>query len=469
MVTAKTGDAGAYIFSPLPPGSYDMSVQKDGFKPYKRYDLRATEDPVRLEVRLAAPVDDFTVPLKDIEAAVNDKPSDPANHFHLARRYLLAGEGDKANTEFERAIMLQPDYAPAQMGAAQLAIQRGEPRTALAYAEQMQKQKPGSVMPSLVRAAALVRMNQLADARATINAVLKDSPDETDALLQLGLLDLREKQLLDAELPLRRAYRLDPTNLQGLQALAQIHITENQPDKAIAVFTTELERAPDSRDLRRELANTEYRVSRFDKALVDYQAVVDTYKAIPLEQAALYARIAEVYQHLGNLNLATESAKKAVSIAPEQAQLYSMLAQYYDMAGNKNDAAATYRTALKLDPNNPLVMNNLAFLMSNNGGDLDEALSLAQRARRRLPNLDAVEDTIGWIYLKKDLVDSASRTFEELVRKYPKNASFHMHYAAALARKGNKTEALAQLDLALQSEPTKDEEATIRDMIKKLS
>jgi len=47
-------------------------------------------------------------------------------------------------------------------------------------------------------------------------------------------------------------------------------------------------------------------------------------------------------------------------------------------------AKTYYERALKLDPNDPLALNNLAYCCGNNG-DLNEALSYAQRAKQRSP------------------------------------------------------------------------------------
>ena len=41
------------------------------------------------------------------------------------------------------------------------------------------------------------------------------------------------------------------------------------------------------------------------------------------------------------------------------------------------------------------------------GLDLDAALTMAQRARQLAPNATAMADTVGWIYIKKNLPDSA--------------------------------------------------------------
>jgi Flp pilus assembly protein TadD len=92
-------------------------------------------------------------------------------------------------------------------------------------------------------------------------------------------------------------------------------------------------------------------------------------------------------------------------------------------------------------------------------------LTLAQRARQRVPNDNKVADTLGYIYVKKNLHDSAISLFRELIQKEPERATFRLHLAEALAQKGEKDQARKELETALRFKPAKKEEARIRELI----
>ena len=118
------------------------------------------------------------------------------------------------------------------------------------------------------------------------------------------------------------------------------------------------------------------------------------------------------------------------------------------------------------------MLNNLAYLMTETGGNLDEALTLAQRAKQQLPNFTEVSDTIGWIYIKKNLSDSAIEIFRDLTAKVKDNPTFHYHYGMALAQKGDKGNALKELKLGASStrRPTRTRsKIASTNMIHKLS
>ena len=88
--------------------------------------------------------------------------------------------------------------------------------------------------------------------------------------------------------------------------------------------------------------------------------------------------------------------------------------------------------------------------------------------RQVLPHLPDVSDTVGQIYLKKQLTDSAVDAFEELVAPQPARAIYRYHFGQAYAQKGERQKAIEELQVALKSNPQKEEETQIRQLLQKL-
>jgi predicted Zn-dependent protease len=101
-------------------------------------------------------------------------------------------------------------------------------------------------------------------------------------------------------------------------------------------------------------------------------------------------------------------------------------------------------------------------------GDLDTALTMAQKAKQLLPNLPEVSDTLGWIYLKKNLSGDAVDIFKELVAKVPNSSTFRFHLAKAYYQQGDKVRAKSELQSALKLSPTAYEKAQIEDLLQKV-
>jgi Flp pilus assembly protein TadD len=105
-----------------------------------------------------------------------------------------------------------------------------------------------------------------------------------------------------------------------------------------------------------------------------------------------------------------------------------------------------------------LASNSLASVMLQSGGNLDVALSLAQTARRGLPQSSGVADTLGWIYYQKGAYHSAVDSLREALRlsqdsHSPDNPQFHYHLGMAYAKSGQTTLARQHLQEALKLGP----------------
>ena len=185
-------------------------------------------------------------------------------------------------------------------------------------------------------------------------------------------------------------------------------------------------------------------------------------------QGDIYLRIGEAYRRKGDLTNSIAALQKAREILPDNGVVLSTLALVLDAAGRWSEARQVYEVVLKLDPNNGVALNNLAFLLSEHGGDLDDALTKAQRAKQLLPDLTEVSDTLGWIYLKKNLTDNAIDIFKDLVNKVPAQAVFRYHLGMAYSQKGDKTRALKELQDALKYNPTKEDRDKIQQLITRL-
>ena len=176
-------------------------------------------------------------------------------------------------------------------------------------------------------------------------------------------------------------------------------------------------------------------------------------------------RLAETERRKGDINAAIDTFRRASQAAPTDARPLLQLGLLLDGTGRRDQAKPIYEQILKIQPDHPIALNNLAFIKAEDGQDLDEALTMAQRARQGLPNSPDIMDTLGWIYLKKNLSDDAIRTFKELVTADPNRAAYHYHYGMALLQKGDKLSAKRELETAIKFNPSKDDAGKIQKLL----
>ncbi|HEY2847444.1 MAG TPA: tetratricopeptide repeat protein, partial [Pyrinomonadaceae bacterium] len=106
---------------------------------------------------------------------------------------------------------------------------------------------------------------------------------------------------------------------------------------------------------------------------------------------------------------------KAVLDKRPSAEVWTLLGILEDGRGNIAGAEAAYRNALQMEPETPIAANNLAWIITENGGNLDEALQLATMAVTKNPQSAEFYDTLGWVYLKKGLNSPAVEQMKKAV------------------------------------------------------
>lgn len=67
------------------------------------------------------------------------------------------------------------------------------------------------------------------------------------------------------------------------------------------------------------------------------------------------------------------------------------------------------------------------------------------RASQALPKSLVVSDSLGWIYYKRQLYDSAVPLLQEAVRNEPKNGEYRFHLEASLRKREDVQKVIGQL------------------------
>jgi tetratricopeptide (TPR) repeat protein len=407
--------------------------------------------------------------ISQLKTVVTSAPSNFTAHANLGRAYFVKKDVQQAVHEFEAALAINPEYAPARIMLSQIALQRGDADKALLLAQDALRIRPTDGAARLLEATAYVHRGEFDKARERLEILVKMNPNVGDPLAEMGVLNLLQQRYKESEEYFRRAYEAEPSNIRGLIGIVQVRIQTMYFDGALQAVAVEVKKHPERVDLKRELADAELQAGRYDKAIADYRAVVDQYKNTPLEQAEIYGRIGQSYDLKGDLQNGIENYRKSRQLAPSTTFYIQRIGELTERSGNRSEALNIYREAWKLDPDNPLLLNRIASVMCDMGQNLDEALTLAQRAKQRSPKLADASDTIGLIYVKKGLSDTAIEIFRDLNSRIQDNSTYHFHYGLALAQKGDRLSALRECKAALKYNPDKAEEAQIKDLLQKVS
>jgi len=409
--------------------------------------------------------------LKQINQAVNDLQSlvakSPNNHllrFNLARAYVAKNDMDQARLQLEAAIKSRPDFILARDMLSRIYLNKGDYSKALKEADDTIALDKNDMPARLNRSSALMGIGDAQKARQELDSVLAIAPNNPDARYQAGYLAWSEKDYKRAQQVFDDLYKANPKDARGMIGLVETMASQNRMDEAIKLLQDSISRQPERREFRLALANLYVRDQRYDDAVKLLQELLKT----DPKSGDLLLRLAETQRRKGDVNAAIETFRQASQAAPADTRPLLQLGLLMDGTGRRDQAKPIYEQILKIQPDHPIALNNLAFIKAEEGQDLDEALTMAQRARQGLPNSPDVMDTLGWIYLKKNLSDDAIRTFKELIVAAPNSASYHYHYGMALLQKGDKPSAKRELETAIRFNPSKDDGIKIRQLLASL-
>lgn len=405
--------------------------------------------------------DEIEKAAKDLQELVVKDPKNAQLRFNLARALLARGDLDLAKAELDKSIEIRKDFLPAREALSRLYLRKGDPGRAIKEAEEILKQNPNFLSARLIKSSALLSMNDRVQARTELDLIAKQWPDNPEAKYQMGFLEYMDRNFKTAEEIFSKVSAANPNDARGRIGSMEALAAQGRYDEAMKLVKVEMEREPNQIQWPAMMAALLVRAERFDDAIKLYHEIV---AKNPKASVQMF-RLGETYRRKGDLNSAIEWLRKASAENPNDPGILLQLGLLLEGTGKRDQARPLYEQVLKVIPDEPTALNNLAYMKAEDGEDLDTALSMANRAREKRPKDPNVADTLGWVYVKKNLNDDAIRLLADAVKADPKNGSFRYHYGVALLQKGDRPRAKQELELALRNNPPRLEAEKIRTLL----
>src|SRR5262249_5484351 len=137
-----------------------------------------------------------------------------------------------------------------------------------------------------------------------------------------------------------------------------------------------------------------------------------------------YGLLGQLYARQQRTQEAIAQFQDVVKRDPKSVAAMTMIGMLMEARGNRDGAEKQYEAVLAVDSRAVVAANNLAWLYASANRKLDEALQLAQTAQQQLPGEPSISDTLGWIYLQKNMAARAIEQLEQSVQKVPANPLF---------------------------------------------
>ena len=195
--------------------------------------------------------------IRQYQAALRLNPDFAPAHNELGVALSHKGRVDEAITQFQEAIRSEPGYTLAHFNLGNALLEKGQiDQAILAYREALRRQLRLSLGdPSLHNnlGLALARKGQTDEAVREYQEALRLQPDDPDIQFTLGAALARRGQIDEAIHHYQETLRLQPDRAEAHNNLGTAFYQQGRIDEAIRQFQEALRLKPDYADARKNL------------------------------------------------------------------------------------------------------------------------------------------------------------------------------------------------------------------------
>jgi tetratricopeptide (TPR) repeat protein len=285
----------------------------------------------------------------------------------------------------------------------------------------------------------------------------------------MGELTARQGQFAQSESWYKQALNRDKNSAEALRGLLNVYLAQKQTDKAIAAANQQIAISPDNSMFYDLLGSVHANKRDYASAAVAFKKAVELNK----QNADAYLKLGQAQLKTNALDDALATGNAGLQNNPRESAFYMLLGSAYERKNDLANAKSSYEKVLQIKPDDPLASNNLAYVLLETNSNPDLALRLAQTARRGLPELSNVADTLGWAFYQKGIYESAITMFQEAIKlsaknKEPESATYHYHLGLAYAKSEQPALAKQHLERTLKIDPKYSDADDVRKQLAQL-
>ncbi len=305
--------------------------------------------------------------------------------------------------------------------------------------------RPVSVAARLGAARAMMQLDRVQEAHASLESLVEERPDDADIQLWLGRVEEELEHPDPAEQHYRESIRLAPQVFEGYLALARLYDSRERASDAVAVLESAHGAVPETAQMHDEIGTYALSRSRLPDAEREFR------RALALDATLPSARfgLGVVLRRAGRVDEAAVAFEELSAIDPGHPGLALERGLLFQARGEADRAVEFYRQALVEVPDDPDLLLRLGGALVQ-AGQYDEAEQTLADVQRQRPASAEAEHFVGRIAFARGRYPEAQQHFDRAIALDTTHGEFFMWSGWAALMANSLGTALSRADEALE-------------------
>ena len=402
---------------------------------------------------------------------VSEQPQYTEGWLLLAEAQEGAGASDAAVDTLTQLLDAQPQFFRARVQLAETLDRQHRWKEAAEAWAAAQALNPRNADLLARRAAALINAGHADQAAGLVREGLKQQPDDVRLNFLLTQAQRDAGDLAGAEATARALHAAHPDDVRLSYLVGQTLEARGSYQEIIDFLKPEIARLrtagaakpPQIAMLLGSQGLALQQLHKFDEAIATFREGVTLAPDDPVRHVLLI----QGYSSAGRHKEALDAAEKAKAKFPDDTSIVYQLGAALDRAGKREESEKTFRGLIAQDPLDAGALNYLGYMIAERGpaAQLDEAVTLIQRALKVEPDNPSYLDSLGWAYLQQGKLDLADAPLSTAAQKMPANSVIQEHLGDLRQKQNRNADAIAAWQKALAGDGDSIDRAKIQKKI----
>lgn len=384
---------------------------------------------------------DYARAMLDLKNAIRLAPKEAEPYYQLSLAYLATNDPRTAAALLMKTAELDPKHSAAQLKLAELMSTSRNPeilKQAQDRLQQVLRDVPDNPDALGTLAVTEAKLGDLEDAEKHLQEALQKFPKHLRSSVALAQMKLIQRDLPGAEAVLKKAVEQDPKAASPLLALGGFYIVSRRLPEAEAQYRKALELDPKNALALRSLGVLEFRTGRADQAEKTYKRISE----LPDKEYRHYHAVFLV--ETGKTDAGIAELDKIYRSDLNDREARSRLVGALANAGRSQEAQNLLAEALKKNAKDTqaLMQRSQIYIAA---GKLAEAQSDLTEVLRSRPDSAEAHYAMARVHRLRGATQKQSQELTEALRLNPRLLAARLDLARAFISTGGANDALALL------------------------